>query len=232
MSTPYVTTPPADSTPPSNGPGYAESVTGTSYQPQGTIYGQVAAPVTGNPETIYGPSFAEVATGNSYSATSATPVFVPTNSGNPTPAVYNPGYFTNALANPYSPSAQTTDSQVTSPVIVFQVNLETVNRQGQLVPQRTYLAGNETVAEADYVKQTRSLFIPNMVPDGEDPVHTSGSANIGGIGGIINNANRPTGYLQHGDQFTVNGMAALNLLNQYVSTPPSPSDLLIVVSRA
>lgn len=102
--------------------------------------------------------------------------------------------------------AQVNDSQPTHPVIVFQVNLETLNRQGHLVPNRTGTAGNETVAEADYQKDHRSIYIPGL------------------LGG--ENHHR----YKHGDQFTVKGMKAVYLKNLYVTG--AVDDLLQIVSES
>jgi hypothetical protein len=59
--------------------------------------------------------------------------------------------------------AQVNDSQVSHPTIVFQVNLETVNRQGHLVPNRTTTTGTETDAEADVQKDNRTIYIPGLL---------------------------------------------------------------------
>jgi hypothetical protein len=105
--------------------------------------------------------------------------------------------------------AQTTDSQVSHPTIVFRVNLETVNRQGHLVPNRTDTSGNETVSEADQQKNNRSIFIPGL---------TGGE-----------NHSR----YKHNDTFTVKGMKAVYLKKLYVSSPTAlPSDLLQIVSES
>lgn len=103
--------------------------------------------------------------------------------------------------------AQTTDSQPTHPVIVFQVNLETQNRNGHLVPNNIALVGNETVTEADQMKNTRTTYIP----------------------GLTGAENR---LYKHGDQFTVKGQKATYLKKTYVSSPASPSDLLSIVSES
>lgn len=103
--------------------------------------------------------------------------------------------------------AQTTDSQVSHPTIVFRVNLETLNRQGHLVPNRTEVDGNETVSEADQQKYNRSTFIPGL----------TGAENFS---------------YKHGDTFTVKGMKAVYLKNLYVSSPAATSDLLQIVSES
>ena len=101
--------------------------------------------------------------------------------------------------------AQINDSQPTHPVIVFRVNLETVDRQGHLVPNRTSTAGNESTSEADNLKNTRSTFIPGLL----------GAENV---------------KLKHNDTFTVKGMKALYLKNLYVTG--ASSDLLQIVSES
>lgn len=107
--------------------------------------------------------------------------------------------------------SQTTDSQPVHPSITFQVNLETVNRQGFLQPSRTEVTGNETVTEADNFRNTRTIYLPTLV-----------GANIEGIG--------PNGYLKHGDTFTVKGKKALYLKNLYVTG--SIDDVLQIVSES
>lgn len=102
--------------------------------------------------------------------------------------------------------AQTSDSQPAHPVIVFRVNLETVDRQGSLQPNRTTLDGNETVSEADNQKNARSIYIP----------------------GLLGGENRAS--YGHGDEFTVKGKKALYLKNLYVTG--AASDLLSIVSES
>lgn len=132
-----------------------------------------------------------------------------------------------------TPASNVTDSQVSHPTITFQVNLETVNRQGHLVPNRTEAAGNETVAEADNIKNIRTIFIPGLVA----------AENVMGIGGVHGGDNLHSGgqfggngtrqgYLHHGDQFTVKGEKATYLKKLYVSSPAQPSDLLVIVSES
>ncbi len=113
--------------------------------------------------------------------------------------------------------AQTTDSQPNHPTIVFQVNLETVNRTGHLVPNRTEAATGETVAEADNMKNTRTLWLPGI----------NAASNIGGRSGpgAGNGSN-----FKHGDQFTVKGMKAVYLKNLYVTG--SVDDVLQIVSES
>jgi len=87
---------------------------------------------------------------------------------------------------------QINDSQVFHPVIVFQVNLETLDRQGHLTPSRTETTGNETVAEANNMKNTRSTWTPGFL-----------------TGENLN--------LRHGDQFTLKGQKATYVKNLYVT---------------
>lgn len=103
--------------------------------------------------------------------------------------------------------AQVNDSQPSHPVITFRVNLETVNRQGHIVPNRTEISGNETTSEADQQKNNRSIYIPGLLA-GE-------------------NKHR----VKHGDTFVVKGMKAVYLKNLYVSSPAAVSDLLQIVSE-
>lgn len=229
MSTNYVANPNGAAVNPSHGPAEANAETGDAYQAAGTALNVFPAPTSGNPTGVYGPAFIKNATGKAYQAAGTTyndPAAH--NTGNPDP-VYGPGFFAAALLHNYQPSAQTTDSQV-GPTIVFQVNLETVNRQGHLVPNRTNLVGNETVSEADNQKFTRQLWLPGTVVDGDGNV--GGPVAIEGIAGIINGRNNPQGYLTHGDQFTVKGEKAIYLKKQFVSSPASPADLLIVISQS
>jgi hypothetical protein len=86
----------------------------------------------------------------------------------------------------------------------FRVNLETVNRQGHLVPNRTIVGSGESVAEADNQKTTRSTWLPDLL-----------------------NNNHP---LKHGDTFDVSGIRAYKLKSLYVTG--SPDDLLILVSES
>lgn len=96
-------------------------------------------------------------------------------------------------------------SDVAHPVITFQVNLETVDRQGHLVPNRTQAATGETVAEADQMKNTRSIYLPGLL--------------------VGENKHR----LKHGDQFTVKGLKAKYLKDLY-TTGTNP--VLKVVSES
>lgn len=86
--------------------------------------------------------------------------------------------------------------------VVFRVNLETVNRQGHLVPSNTQPIGNETVAEANNFKNTRSTWAPAML-----------------LGNRV---------LKHGDTFTASGSQAKYLKDLYVKG--SVDDMLQVVS--
>lgn len=97
------------------------------------------------------------------------------------------------------------------PTITFRVNLETVNRQGFLQPNRTTLEGNETVSEADNQRNARSIYIPGLL-----------LANYAGL--------TPNGILRHGDEFTVEGMQAVYLKKEYAQG--NPDDVLVVVSEA
>jgi hypothetical protein len=89
-----------------------------------------------------------------------------------------------------------------SPVIVFQVNLETLQRYGWSLPNRTQKLGNETVSEADNQKATRISWFPGL-----------------GLGNY---------YLRDGNQFTVSGRQAVYLKNTYATG--TPDALLTVVS--
>jgi hypothetical protein len=92
--------------------------------------------------------------------------------------------------------------------ISFRVNLETVDRQRFLQPSRTVLAGNEKVTEADNMKNTRSIFLPNLL-----------RSNIEGIG--------PSGYLRHNDIITAYGLQAVYLKKTYVTG--SQNDVLSII---
>lgn len=61
-----------------------------------------------------------------------------------------------------------------SPKITFQVNLETLNRQSHLVPNRTTTTGNEVTSEADNVKATRSTWVSSLFPGVEHIAHKDG----------------------------------------------------------
>jgi len=91
------------------------------------------------------------------------------------------------------------------PAITFRVNTETLNRQGHLVPNRVEASGNETVAEADNQKYTRSIA---MIP------------------GLLM-ANMPTGY-KHGETFTLYGQQAFYMKETHCKG--LADDLLVVVS--
>jgi hypothetical protein len=94
--------------------------------------------------------------------------------------------------------------------ITFKVNLETIGRTGFLQPNKTTISGNETVSEADNMRNTRSIFLPNLL-----------RGNIEGIG--------PKGYLHHGDTFTATGYNAIYLKKTYVTG--SLDDVLQIVSE-
>jgi hypothetical protein len=89
--------------------------------------------------------------------------------------------------------------------------LETVNRQGFLQPNRTQLAGNETVSEADNQKDARSIYLPGLL-----------LTNVMGIA--------PNGLLRHGDEFTATGLQAVYLKKEYAHG--NADDVLVVVSEA
>lgn len=94
--------------------------------------------------------------------------------------------------------------------ITFKVNLETVDRQGFLQPNRTTLEGNESVSEADNMRNTRSIYIPNLLNN-----------NIQGVG--------PKGFLRHGQTFVATGSHAMYLKKTYVQG--KPEDVLQIVSE-
>lgn len=220
----YIDNPSQGSYQPGYSPGSALKNRGTAYQTPTNTGISLPVPTIGIPS----------ARGTAYK----TPGFVdsPQNLGELTylnmskQAGTNPGSAISNTGTHYGVSAQTTDSQVTSPVIVFQVNLETVQRYSWEQPNRTYLEGNETVDEADNMKYTRTLWIQDMINNGDGT--TGGSVAVAGIDGIVNNSGINQPYLRHGSQFTVKGQKALYLKNLWVSSPPSPNDLLIVVSQS
>lgn len=91
------------------------------------------------------------------------------------------------------------------PAITFSVNVETLNRQGHLVPSSVQLNGNETISEADQQKYNHTIaMIPGL-----------------GMG------NMPNGY-HHGDTFTLYGNQALYMKNLHATGLPDA--LLVVVS--
>lgn len=92
-------------------------------------------------------------------------------------------------------------SNPTHPVYTFCVNLETLQRLSWSLPNRTQTSGNETVAEADYLKFTRSTFL-----EGSNIVK------------------------KHGNQFTMYGLEAQVVKDRYISNPPSPDDVLYLCS--
>jgi len=109
----------------------------------------------------------------------------------------------------YLTPAQENDSQVSHPVIVFQVNLETLDGLNSSLPNRFVTSGNETSSEAANVNSTRTIYLPGLI------------GNVEGIG--------PSGFLKHGDTFTVKGQKATYLKNTYVLG--SPNDVLQIVSE-
>lgn len=105
--------------------------------------------------------------------------------------------------------------------ITFRVNLETVGTPGFLQPNRTTLDGNETVTEASCLKNTRTLYIPGLL-----------NSNYAGVGpNATFDPALATGYLNHGETFTVTGMQAVYLKKTYVSTPAAITDVLQIVSQ-
>lgn len=98
-------------------------------------------------------------------------------------------------------------SNPTWPVYTFQVNLPTLQRYGWSLPNRTSLAGNETVSEADNQIMTRSTWLTNLFP---------------GVGNIAE---------KDGFQFTAYGMQAVYLKKLYCSETPNPLvDVLTLIS--
>lgn len=110
----------------------------------------------------------------------------------------------------YLTSAQTNDSQVSHPVIVFQVNLPTVDGIDSAAPNRMTVSGNESTSEAENQVSSRTIYLPGLI------------GNIEGIG--------PSGFLKHGDTFTVKGQKATYLKNTYVLG--SANDVLVIVSES
>lgn len=97
---------------------------------------------------------------------------------------------------PYLTPAQVNDSQSSHPVIVFRVNLVAIDKISESLPTRTTLAGNEETSETDNMNDSRTIYLPGL------------TGNIEGIG--------PSGFLKHGDTFTVKGQKATYLKNNYV----------------
>ena len=114
---------------------------------------------------------------------------------------------------------QTTDSNP-RPMYTFQVNLETVNRTGSALPNRTSTMGNETVSEANEQKYQRTIFLPNVTGGGFVYRHQTFPADKAA----------GQGYYHHGDQVVAYGKAGMYLKNTYTSTPPAIDDVLILVS--
>lgn len=94
--------------------------------------------------------------------------------------------------------------------ITFRVNLETLSNQSFVQPSRKTLDGNEVVSEADNMRSTRTLYLPNLLTN-----------NISGIG--------PKGYLHHGDTFTAVDSQAMYLKKTYVLG--NADDVLQIVSE-
>jgi hypothetical protein len=65
-------------------------------------------------------------------------------------------------------------SNPTWPVYTFTINLETLQRYSWSLPNRTKLDGNETVSEADNVKNTRSTWLTSLFPGVEHIAHKDG----------------------------------------------------------
>lgn len=110
----------------------------------------------------------------------------------------------------YLTAAQENDSQPSHPVIVFQVNLQTVDGLNSNLPNRLTTSGNEATSEAANVAETRTIYLPGLI------------GNVEGIG--------PSGFLKHGDTFTAKGKKATYLKNTYVLG--STNDVLQIVSEA
>ncbi len=81
-------------------------------------------------------------------------------------------------------------SNPSHPVYTFRVNLETLNRQGHLIPDMYQSDPAQGKLEGDNQKFTRSTWIP----------------------GMLNGENRA---LKHGDEFTAYGNKAIYLKNTY-----------------
>lgn len=110
----------------------------------------------------------------------------------------------------YLTSAQVNDSQSSHPVIVFRVNLPTVDGVDSIVPNRITITGNEETSEATNQISSRTIYLPGLV------------GNITGIG--------PSDFLKHGDTFTVKGAKATYLKNTYVLG--SINDVLVIESES
>lgn len=110
----------------------------------------------------------------------------------------------------YLTPAQENDSQASHPVIVFQVNLETLDGLNSSLPNRLGTAGNEATSEAANVAATRTIYLPGLI------------GNVEGLG--------PSGFLKHGDTFTAKGQKATYLKNTYVLG--SSNDVLQIVSES
>lgn len=94
--------------------------------------------------------------------------------------------------------------QVLWPTYVFQVNLQTVDKLSSSLPNSTVLKGNETVTEADQMKNTRSSWLASLFPGVEMVAHADGY------------------------QFTAYGQKALYYKKTYIKG--SINDLLIQIS--
>jgi hypothetical protein len=86
-----------------------------------------------------------------------------------------PEYYPEVPQTHYGTSDQTSNSQPPYPVMVFQVNLQTLQYYSWCLPNRTYLEGNETVTEAANMKYTRSTWLPSLYSGVENLVHLEGN---------------------------------------------------------
>jgi len=103
------------------------------------------------------------------------------------------------------------------PTYTFQVNLPTVGAVDWSQPSRTSLEGNETVTEASNLPNTRTTWLPGLIP---------GVENIAQLipGGLNVSA-------QNGAIITASGLKAVYLKKTYCSNPPDPlNDVLIFLS--
>lgn len=88
-------------------------------------------------------------------------------------------------------------SNPTWPVYTFRVNLETLQRYSASQPYRTITEGNETVSEADNMKNTRSTWL-GLLP-----------ANVQNL------------VKKHGDEFTLYGLQAKKVKDLYTGSTDS-----------
>jgi len=85
-------------------------------------------------------------------------------------------------------------SEPTHPVYTFKVNLETLERNSWLLPYMTQPTGNQTEAEADNFKFTRSTWTPDLI--------------------------RANYFKKHDDTFTVSGLKGQYLKDTYATGEP------------